>query len=296
MSDATVRVVAYVDFVSPFSWLAAVQLPEVEARTAAAGRRLHFEYRPVLLPAILDARGLVAAGEVKEKRDHELRRIDWRAQELQRSFVPPEKHPFVSLRSLRAAARFQGTESMGTAVRALFAAGWERGEDLTRAEVVERSLREAGLDIAGLDDWIQSDECKALVRANTDEALASSVFGVPSFVTPDGRLFWDRTRCRCWNAGPLGNCCMSAPPCSRRSIGPWRLVAVARRASGPRSVVGLASEAQRGVQRGVERGRVRLYGEGPASSLSTAISHSPRPGFEAVGSVDRPRQLAAARG
>ena len=197
---------AYVDFVSPFSWLAVVQRPEVERRTAEAGHPVRFELVPILLPAVLDARGLVAAGEVKEKRDHELRRIDWRAQELGLECVPPAKHPFVSLRSLRAAARFQGTAQMPSAVHALFAAGWERGEDLTRAEVVERALRDAGLEVDDLDAWIQSDECKALLRSNTDEALAAGVFGVPSFVTPDGQLFWGQDQLpwiERWAAGEL---------------------------------------------------------------------------------------------
>jgi 2-hydroxychromene-2-carboxylate isomerase len=36
---------------------------------------------------------------------------------------------------------------------------------------------------------VNSDAAKAELKANTDEAIARGVFGVPTFVV-DGRLFW----------------------------------------------------------------------------------------------------------
>ncbi|MEO0481081.1 MAG: DsbA family protein [Planctomycetota bacterium] len=185
MSDATVPIAAYVDFVSPFSWLAVARLRDIEARS-----RLRFQLKPILLAVLLDHHGLVAAGEVKAKRDHELRRIAWRASELGLDFEVPPRHPFVSLRSLRTAALYQGGDQMLSVCRELFAACWERGEDLTRGSVVESVLIGLGIDTSGLEDWVGSSTAKELVKANTAEALEAGAFGVPSFVTPDGLVFW----------------------------------------------------------------------------------------------------------
>ena len=44
----------------------------------------------------------------------------------------------------------------------------------------------------GVDDWqarVNDPTVKAQLRANTDEAVANGVFGVPTFVV-DGEIFW----------------------------------------------------------------------------------------------------------
>jgi 2-hydroxychromene-2-carboxylate isomerase len=40
----------------------------------------------------------------------------------------------------------------------------------------------------------QSDEIKASLRAQTEEAAAAGIFGAPSFVASDGELFWGNDR------------------------------------------------------------------------------------------------------
>jgi 2-hydroxychromene-2-carboxylate isomerase len=50
-------------------------------------------------------------------------------------------------------------------------------------------LDEIGLDGARLVDEAAGDGAKARLRANTDAALASGVFGVPTMIVDD-QLFW----------------------------------------------------------------------------------------------------------
>jgi 2-hydroxychromene-2-carboxylate isomerase len=40
----------------------------------------------------------------------------------------------------------------------------------------------------------QSDKIKSQLRAQTEEAERLGVFGVPSFITADGELFWGNDR------------------------------------------------------------------------------------------------------
>jgi 2-hydroxychromene-2-carboxylate isomerase len=51
-----------------------------------------------------------------------------------------------------------------------------------------------GRDPEKLFERTQSDPVKAKLRANTEEAQRIGIFGAPSFVTPDGELFWGNDR------------------------------------------------------------------------------------------------------
>jgi 2-hydroxychromene-2-carboxylate isomerase len=56
-------------------------------------------------------------------------------------------------------------------------------------EEVARAARDAGLDGEALVRAASEPEAKARLRAQTDEAVAAGVFGVPTLVV-DGELFW----------------------------------------------------------------------------------------------------------
>ncbi|MBK8977904.1 MAG: DsbA family protein [Planctomycetes bacterium] len=178
------------DFVSPYSWLALARAGEF-----AQQHGFTWHVRPVVLAALLDATGRVGTGEVREARDFALRDVFYRACELGLPFAPPPVQPFVSLRALRVACLWQDSKSEGLAVaRALSAAAWERGEDLTDVGVLERAVDSAGLDHTGIAEAIASPVTKAVLRANTDAAVAIGAFGVPTFITPDGQLVYGQDR------------------------------------------------------------------------------------------------------
>jgi 2-hydroxychromene-2-carboxylate isomerase len=52
-------------------------------------------------------------------------------------------------------------------------------------------LQRAGADGAGFEAFLQGEGRTAL-KAVQDEAEAKGVFGVPSFLLPDGDLYWGR--------------------------------------------------------------------------------------------------------
>ncbi|HWL72996.1 MAG TPA: DsbA family protein, partial [Burkholderiaceae bacterium] len=57
------------------------------------------------------------------------------------------------------------------------------------AAVVEQLASEAGLDGAALITQASQGECKALLRHQTDRAIADGVFGVPTMAVGT-ELFW----------------------------------------------------------------------------------------------------------
>jgi 2-hydroxychromene-2-carboxylate isomerase len=74
--------------------------------------------------------------------------------------------------------------------RAEFAEGRQIGEAAVIGEIV------AGLGISPepVLARAQSEEAKAALRAQTDEAQRLGIFGAPSFITADGELFWGNDR------------------------------------------------------------------------------------------------------
>ena len=60
-------------------------------------------------------------------------------------------------------------------------------------------MLEAVVDSIGLDgeavlEAARSDAVKLRLRQATEEAIRLNLFGAPSFVTPDGEVFWGNDR------------------------------------------------------------------------------------------------------
>ncbi|QXL84385.1 2-hydroxychromene-2-carboxylate isomerase [Comamonas sp. NLF-1-9] len=173
----------YLDFVSPYAWLAFEQLPRT-----LEGLSVHVRYRPVLLGALLQHHGNPAPVSVAPKRDWLYRHVNWLGHSLGVGLDMPARHPFHSLPLLRLAL---GHSPDGDVNR--FTAGavlrhvWQGGHDALDPE------RLTQLTQALAEQWQPEGDAaahaKALLRANTDQAAARGVFGVPTFEV-QGRLFW----------------------------------------------------------------------------------------------------------
>ena len=171
---------------SPYSYLASTQLRGISERTGA---------RPRLYPITL--------GGVRKATGHQMpppQQLSYMAQDTarwaQKYGVPmqiPKAFPvstIMPLRAVVAAGRSGGGER---AMTALFHAYWGEGVDISDAGVVERVLRDAGLDGKRLVAAAAEQDVKDELRKNTDLALARGVFGVPTIFVGE-RSFWGNDR------------------------------------------------------------------------------------------------------
>lgn len=170
----------YLDFISPFAYLAFERLPE-----ALEGLSYSVAYKPVLLGALLKHHGQKGPAEVPSKRAWTYRQVLWLGHAHGIPIEMPASHPYNPLPHLRLAlsTSLDGDISRHVAetiFRDVWRGGAEAGDAARLAALAAQlSLRRDG----------GSDEAKAALRANTDAALAQGAFGVPSYVV-DGRLFW----------------------------------------------------------------------------------------------------------
>jgi len=66
---------------------------------------------------------------------------------------------------------------------------WAEGADISDLTVLQAIADAVGLGPRPMAEVVEDEAIKAAVAANTDEAVASSLFGVPSFVF-GSRLFF----------------------------------------------------------------------------------------------------------
>jgi 2-hydroxychromene-2-carboxylate isomerase len=175
MAAVSAPPVWYFDFISPFAYL---QWPRVRALMAVR----EVELRPIVLAAVLAARGQKGPAEIAGKREFTYRHVLWTARQSGIALRFPPAHPFNPIAALRLCIAAGNTPQ---AVTAIFDWIWATGEAGDNAPALAPLAARMGLDIAA----INADATKAALRANTDAALARGVFGVPTLALGDA-LFW----------------------------------------------------------------------------------------------------------
>ena len=183
----------YLDFISPYAYLAFEQLPQ-----ALEGVSYSVRYRPVLFAAMLKHHGQLGPAEIAPKRDWTYRQVLWLAHTLGIDMAMPSAHPFNPLPLLRLAMAcsppahpvpFNGAPNRYVC-ETIFRHVWRAG-----------AAGDMPLDAADPDRFLalaqhlapprdaQSDAVKALLTQSTHQAIAEGVFGVPAFVVDD-KVFW----------------------------------------------------------------------------------------------------------
>ncbi len=167
----------YFDFISPFAYL---QLP----RMRALAERWEIQPRPILFGAVLAHHGQLGPAEIEGKREFTYRMVQWTADASGIALRFPPAHPFNPIVALRLCI---AAGSGWQVVDAIFAHIWKHG--LAGDSAGTLAALAAPLGIADIERAIASASVKEELRANTEEAIARGVFGVPTLKV--GReLFW----------------------------------------------------------------------------------------------------------
>lgn len=174
------QITFYLDFISPYAYLAFEKLPE-----ALQGLSYEVDYRPLLFAGLLKHHGQLGPAEIAPKRDWTYRQVLWQAHSHGVPMQMPAAHPFNPLPLLRlAVACGEGGKVNRYVCETIFRHVWRGGaeaSDAQRFEALKQSLAPRR-DAAG-------DEAKAELKANTEAAIAHGVFGVPTYAVDD-KLFW----------------------------------------------------------------------------------------------------------
>lgn len=174
----------YFDYISTNAYLAWLQMPTLARRYG-----LIVEPVPVLFAGLLEAHGTTGPAEVPSKAIWMFKNNLRKAALLGVPLHAPAYHPFNPLLSLRATTAALDTDECDDFITRLFEAVWVRGEHVSEPAIVEQAARDVGLDGPAIVAAATSADVKALLRRQTDEAIARGVFGVP-MMEANGELFW----------------------------------------------------------------------------------------------------------
>lgn len=190
MTDATQRPVPVIDFiydvVCPYAYLAACRIHDEAARVGAQVR-----WHPILLGGLFATIGAPNDPNLTmPPAKAALGRLD-RQYWAERLGVPlrqPPEHPMSTVAAMRLCTA--APPQLRPAVsRALFAAYWRDGLDVSRPQVIDAIAAEHGIDPA----QVTATQTKQALRDATQWAADRGVFGVPSLMT-GSRLWWGQDR------------------------------------------------------------------------------------------------------
>ena len=179
------------DFASTYSYPAMMRI-EPLAREAGVAVR----YRPFLLGPLFKSQGwdtspfnLYAA-----KGRHMWRDLERLSRDLGLPFRRPEPFPQNSLTAARVALVGLNADWGEEFCRAVFHAQFGDGRPVEDAGVLGDILAQLKVDAVPVFEAARGDPTKRALRRQTEEAQRLGIFGAPSFVTPDGELFWGNDR------------------------------------------------------------------------------------------------------
>ena len=165
----------YLDFVSPYSYIAVKRLHELPPDVA-------LELRPVLFAGLLNHFGQKGPAEIDAKRRWTYRWCTWWAKELGIPLRFPASHPFNPLQHLRLAIAAGATRET---VETIFDSIWTTGAQASDPAAFAALAKSLGVEEARLS----APEVKEALRRNTEAAASRGIFGVPTYEV-EGELFW----------------------------------------------------------------------------------------------------------
>ncbi len=174
----------YYDFISPASYFAWMRLPALAERTGVT-----IDYKPILLGGVLKASGNTSPVTVPAK-------WAWIKKDFQRHAdyygIPYRLNPhfiFSTLSAMRGACWALANDRIEDYNRAMFAAAWAQGKDLSSRDVLAEVLADADFNSAEVLDAMNQPPTKAALIEATDAATKRGVFGTPTFFVGDELYF-----------------------------------------------------------------------------------------------------------
>ncbi|MDB5873566.1 MAG: 2-hydroxychromene-2-carboxylate isomerase-like protein [Ramlibacter sp.] len=174
------QITFYLDFISPYAYLAFEKLP-----AALQGLSYAADYKPLLFAGLLKHHGQLGPAEIAPKREWTYRQVLWQAHSQGIPMQMPAAHPFNPLALLRLSLAC-GKDGFASryVCETIFRHVWRGGADAAEAQRIE-ALKQSLLPQRDPG----SEEVKAQLKANTEEAIARGLFGVPAYAVDD-KLFW----------------------------------------------------------------------------------------------------------
>lgn len=179
------------DFASTYSYPAVQRIGPLAKRA-----RVKVRFRPFLLGPIFQAQGWESSpfNLFPAKGRHMWRDLERLCADLKLPLRRPEIFPQQSVLAARVALVGLGEKWGKNFCLALFRAEFGEGKRIDDAAVIGDILARLKVDPAPALEAARSNDLRIALRTETEEAQRLGIFGAPTFITPDGEMFWGNDR------------------------------------------------------------------------------------------------------
>jgi len=179
------------DFASTYSYPAAQRIGPLASKV-----RVKVRFRPFLLGPIFQAQGWESSpfNLYEAKGRNMWRDLERLCADLDLPFRRPEMFPQQSVLAARVALVGLNEKWGKNFCLALFRAEFGEGRRIDDAAAISEILTRLKLDPTSVLEAARSNELRVALRTETEEAQRLGIFGAPTFITPDGELFWGNDR------------------------------------------------------------------------------------------------------
>ena len=166
----------FYDVASPYSFLAAIQMPRL-------AEKANVVWRPFLIGGVFKAVNNVMPASVPAKGKYMFTDLKRLFAYYNEPFRFPSRFPTNSLLAMRCLAALPDADRPDASLK-LFRAYWGGADaDLSQADVLAELL---GADVLA---QASDEQVKATLKANTDDAVARGAFGAPTLFVGDKMYF-----------------------------------------------------------------------------------------------------------
>ena len=184
------------DFASTYSFLTAKRIDQL-----ASEQHVTVRWRPFLLGPIFQAQGWTSSpfNIYPAKGRYMVRDMRRIAATRGHEFAMPAPFPQRSMTAARVAlavSEVGGAEQCAAFSKSVFEAQFEQARQLDDKLMLVEKIQDLGLDSQHVIGLAEGPGIKALLRSETEAAMALGIFGAPAFIASDGELFWGDDRLR----------------------------------------------------------------------------------------------------
>ncbi len=179
------RVSFWFDVISPWSYLASLTIGRLARR-----RGVGVDWRPVHLASLMVAvDGMRPMEQSPQRRAWYLQDIEDHMAAAGLPYHPHDGQPMRPSRALRCMAHAADSSLAEPFVEQVMRAYWAEGADITDPDVLQEMADRVGLGPRSMADIAADPHYKAVIGANTREAVEAGLFGVPAFIFR-GKLYF----------------------------------------------------------------------------------------------------------
>ncbi len=178
----------YFDFISPYSFIAHKEIQKIEKKFSFKVR-----YKPILLGGLHNLHGIKAPAFIPAKAKHMIRDCKLLAEKNKVKFKFNSYFPIRSLNLMRGVLVAEEDNLKSYYVDKIFDAIWQDGLNMNDENVVQKILKNLGINPKTFLLRSTSSSIKDALRNKTDEAYTKGIFGAPSFVA-NNKIFWGQDR------------------------------------------------------------------------------------------------------